>query len=122
MAADGLLGVIVGGVIGIAGAIASGLIPQLLAQRRAKASARAITRAYVSGILKMEEVRQHGKLYRDNLAALREEATSGLLRIFGVEDTSDELQRSLIDHLGLLAPDIAGDLVRFCNQLAGLKG
>jgi hypothetical protein len=121
MAVDGVLGVIVGGVIGITGSIAASFIPQILTQRRAKASANAITRAYIQGVLRMEEVRRHSALYQNNLNALRAGTTTNLLRIYGAEDLSDELQKALIGHVGLLEPDIAADVIQFCNQLNGLR-
>jgi hypothetical protein len=120
MAAD-FLGVIVGGVIGITGSIAATIIPQILTRRRAKASAKAITRAYILGILRIEEVRQQGALYQNNLTALRAGITNDLFRIYGAEDMSDDFQRSLIEHVALLEPDIAADVIQFCNQLDGLR-
>jgi hypothetical protein len=117
MAADGLIGVFVGGIIGIAG----GLIPQMLTQHRAKNAAKAITRAYILGILRIEEIRQHAALYQQNLDALRAGTSTDLLRIYGAEDTNDALQESLIDYVGLLEADIAAAVVQFCNQLVGLR-
>jgi hypothetical protein len=116
-----LLGVIVGGVIGITGSIAASFIPQMLTQRRAKAAAKAITRAYILGILRMEEIRRHGEAYKNNLNALRAGTTTDLLRIYGAEDMSDDLQKSLIAHVVLLQLDIAADVVQFCNQLNGVR-
>jgi hypothetical protein len=112
-----LLGVVVGGVIGIAGS----LLPHVWELRRARVSARAMARAYVSGILKMEEVRQHGALYRTALAGLQAGQPQSLPRVYGAEDTDDELQKQLINHLGHLGHAEATDLVHFCNMLAGLR-
>jgi hypothetical protein len=118
MAVSDLAGVIIGGLIGLAGSV----IPHFWEKRRAQKSARAIAGAYLSGILKMEEVRQHGSLYRQNLAALRAGASQSLLKIFGAEDyPNDELQTALIGQIGLLEPDVARDMVIFGNMLNGLR-
>src|SRR5262249_19677668 len=72
-------------------------------------------------ILRIEEVRQQGALYQNNLTALRAGMTNDLFRIYGAEDMSDDLQRSLIEHIALLEPDVAAGAVQFCNQLNGLR-
>jgi hypothetical protein len=118
MAGGDLIGVIVGGVIGLAGSF----VPHLWERRRARVSARALARAYISGILRMEEIRQHGSLYQKNMEALQSGATEQLMQIFGSEDDqSDELQKTLIGQVGLLKPDVARDLVIFGNMLKGLQ-
>jgi hypothetical protein len=118
MEASGLVGVVIGGLIGLAGSIA----PHLWEKRRARQSAQALAYAYISGILKMEEVRQHGSLYAQNLAGLRSGASQSLMKIFGAEDyPNDPIQKVLIDQIGLLEPDIARDLVIFGSMLDGLR-
>jgi|HubBroStandDraft_4_1064222.scaffolds.fasta_scaffold437612_1 hypothetical protein len=117
MAVSDLVGVVIGGLIGLAGSI----VPHLWEKRRARKSARAIARAYVSGILKMEEIRQHGSLYQQNIATLRAGTSQSLMKIFGAEDSRDELQSALVGQVGLLEPDVARDMVMFCNMLEGLR-
>jgi hypothetical protein len=117
MAVSDLVGVVIGGLIGLAGSI----VPHLWKKRRARKSARAIARAYVSGILKMEEIRQHGSLYQQNIATLRAGPSQSLMKIFGAEDSRDELQSALVGQVGLLEPDVARDMVMFCNMLEGLR-
>ena len=67
MVASDLVGVIIGGVIGVVGSF----VPHWWERRRAQKSAQAIARAYISGILRMEEIRQHGSLYEKTLVHLR---------------------------------------------------
>jgi len=117
MAASELIGVVIGGVIGLTGAI----LPHFYEKRRARKAARAMALAYVSGILKMAEIRQHGSLYQQNLDGLRS-GNPHLMKIFGAEDSRDEFQSALIGQVGLLEPDIAKDMVMFCNMLEGLRG
>jgi hypothetical protein len=117
MAASELIGVVIGGVIGLTGSI----LPHLYEKYRARKSARAMAFAYVSGILRMEEIRQHGSLYQQNLDGLRSGASQSLMKIFGAEDSRDEFQSALIGQVGLLEPDIARDMVMFCNMLEGLR-
>jgi hypothetical protein len=118
MAGTDLWGVVVGGVIGIAGSI----IPHLWAQSRARASARASARAYVSAILEMEKIRQHGANYRAALNALRAGSAQSVPRIYGAEDyrPDDETQKALLTQLGFLDADIAAELVLFFSMLKGL--
>jgi hypothetical protein len=119
MGGSDLIAVIVGGAIGIAGSI----VPHLWTQSRARASARATARAYVSAILEMEKIRQHGASYRASLNALRSGSSQSLLRIFGSEDEHPdaETQKALVGQLGFLDANIAADLVLFCTMLAGLR-
>jgi|HubBroStandDraft_6_1064221.scaffolds.fasta_scaffold74300_3 hypothetical protein len=117
MAATELIGVVIGGLLGLAGSV----IPQFWDKRRARQSAKAICRAYVAGILRMDEIRHHGELYKKNLADLRSGATQSMMVIYGAEDTNDEMQSALIGHVGLLSPDVARDMVIFCNMLDGLR-
>lgn len=112
-----LLSVIVGGLIGVAGSI----VPHLWERRRARKSARAMLSAYISGILRMEQIRQHGSLYEQNLAVLRAGTSQSLMKIFGTEGERDELQSALISQLGFLEPDVARDAVVFGNMLNGLR-
>src|SRR6476619_7233726 len=100
MAGSNPIAVIVGGVIGIAGSI----VPHLWTQSRARASARASARAYVSAILEMEKIRQHGAVYRAALDALRSGNPQSLPRIFGSEDERPdaEIQKTLVGQLGFL--------------------
>jgi hypothetical protein len=117
MAVSDLLGVIVGGVIGLAGS----MLPHIWEQRRAGASARAVARAYVSGVLRMYEFRQHSELYREALQALRSGNHQALPRIYGAEHypNNDQMQTALINQLGSLEPENARDLVMFLNMLQG---
>jgi hypothetical protein len=117
MAATELVGVVIGGVLGLAGSF----IPQWWDKRRARQSAQAICRAYIAGILKMDEIRHHGELYEKNLADLRSGATQSMMRIYGAENNKDEMQSALIGQVGLLSPDVAMDMVIFCNMLDGLR-
>lgn len=117
MAATELIGVGIGGLLGLAGSV----IPQFWDKRRARLSARAICRAYVAGILRMDEIRRHGELYEKNLADLRSGATQSMMKIYGAEDTKDEMQSALIGYVGLLSPDVACDMVIFCNMMSGLR-
>jgi hypothetical protein len=117
MAVNDLWGVVVGGVIGLAGSV----VPYLWQQRRLRLSARALVRAYIAGILSMEAIRQHGDLYQQNLDQLRSGATQSLMKIYGADDTRDELQSTLIGQLAYLEPNVARDTVAFCNMLAGLR-
>lgn len=118
MEAGNLVGVVIGGLIGLAGSF----IPYWWDRRRARKSAQAVAGAYISGILKMEEIRQHGSLYQQNLDALRAGTSQSLMKIFGAEDyPNDELQKALISQIGLLAPDAARDIVIFANMLDGLR-
>jgi len=43
------------------------------------------------------------------------------MKIFGAEDSRDELQSALVGQVGLLEPDVARDMVMFCNMLEGLR-
>jgi len=118
MAVSNLVGVVVGGLIGLAGYF----IPHWYEKRRARLSARALARTYVSGILKMEEIRKHGSLHQLNIESLKANPSESLMKIFGADEISDaELQKSIITQLGFLEPDIAADLVMFGNMLAGLR-
>jgi hypothetical protein len=119
MNGSGLIGVVIGGVIGIAGSF----LPHLYEKQRARKSARAVARAYVSGILKMEEIRKHSSLYERNVEALEAGTSQSLMKIFGAEEASPdlEIQKALINQLGLLEPGVAQDMVVFGNMLAGLR-
>lgn len=111
-----LLGVIIGGVIGVAGSI----VPHLWEQRRARRSTRAMLRAYISGILRMDDVRQHVSLCEQNIAALKAGATKEIMKIFGAENQQDEFQSVIISRLGFLEPNVARDAVLFCNMYNGI--
>jgi hypothetical protein len=113
----GLIGVIVGGVIGVAGSF----VPHWWERRRAQKSAQALARAYLSGILRMEEVRRHSLLYEQCLAGLLSGTSQAVMQIFGAEDAGDPIQQALIGQIGLLKPDIATDVVAFINMLDGLR-
>jgi hypothetical protein len=114
----GLIGVIVGGVIGVAGSF----VPHWWERRRTQKSAQALARAYISGVLRMEEIRQHVSLYQVTLASLQSGASpKPLMQIVGAEDADDPIQRALIGQIGLLKPDIAAEVVLFCNMLEGLR-
>jgi hypothetical protein len=119
MGGSDLIAVIVGGAIGIAGSI----VPHLWTQSRARASARASARAFVSAILEMEKIRQHGATYRTALNALRLGSPQSLPRIYGAEDSrpDDETQKVLLGQLGFLDADVAADVVLFFNMLNGLR-
>ena len=102
--------------------LAGSLLPQFWERRRAKASARAMARAYISGILKMEEVRNHSRLYHVAIDALRAGVQNSLPRITGAEDyPNDEVRKALISQLGLFGPEEASDLVQFYNMLDALR-
>src|ERR1700685_2800818 len=116
MAASELIGVVIGGGIGLT---CSGPT-HLYEKDRVRKSASTKAFAYVSGVLRMEEIRQHGSLYQQNLAGLRS-GTPHLMKILGAEDARDEFQSALIGQVGLLEPDIAKDMVMFCNMLEGLR-
>jgi hypothetical protein len=118
MAVPNLVGVVVGGLIGLAGSF----IPHWYEKRRARLSARAFARAYISGILKLEEIRKHGSLYQQNIESLKADSSGSLMKIFGAEELSDtEIQKSITAQLGFIEPGIAADLVMFGNMLAGLR-
>jgi hypothetical protein len=119
MAANELIGVVIGGAIGLAGSI----LPHLYEKRRARKSARAMAYAYISGILRMEEIRKHGSLYEKNIVLLEAGTTQSLMKIVGADDFAPdaEIQKALINQLGLLEPDIARDIVIFGNMLAGVR-
>lgn len=113
----GIGGVIIGGVIGVAGSF----VPHWWERRRTQKSAEALARAYISGILRLEEIRQHSLLYEQCLAGLRSGASQSMMKIFGAEDADDPIQQALIGQIGLLKPDIATDVVAFINMLDGLR-
>jgi hypothetical protein len=117
MAESDLLPVIVGGAIGLAGS----WFPHFWKQRRAKASARAVARAYISGILKMEEVLRYSELFRKAQQDLQSGNPQALPRIYGAEHypNNDPTRTALINQLGLLKPEDAEDLVLFLNMLQG---
>jgi hypothetical protein len=112
-----LMSVIVGGVIGVA----ASWVPHWWEQRRAKARARAMALAYVDGVLKMEERRQHGELRRLYLESLRK-GIEGMPKIFGAENypNPNEVQKVIIGQLSHLKPDDARDMVLFLNMGDGL--
>jgi hypothetical protein len=115
----GLIGVIVGGGV----ALAAFMLPHWWEQRRAQAHARAMAFAYVSGVLKMDERRQHGELlHRPVLEALKAGASATMPQIFGSEicPNQTDMQKALIGRLGQLRPDDAGNLVLFLNMSDGL--
>src|SRR5580692_4032324 len=103
MATSDLVGVVIGGAIGLTGSI----FPYLYDKRRARNSARAVAHAYISGTLKMEEIRKHSHLYERNIQILEAGTSQSLMKIIGAEDLSPdaEIQKALISQLGLLEPD-----------------
>ena len=77
---------------------------------------------YVSGILRMEEVRQHVALYDLTVVSLRSGVSpKPLMNIFGAEDANDAIQEVVISQISLLKPDVATDVVLFFNMLDGLR-
>jgi hypothetical protein len=119
MAGTDFVGVLIGGIIGIAGSV----VPQWWGQRQARASAHAAVLAYISAVLKIEEIRQHATLYRNCLTALRAGQHEPLPRIFGAEDytDADEMQKAIVGKIGLLSADVASDCVLFFNMLDNLR-
>jgi hypothetical protein len=115
-----LIGMVITGLIGILGSLLGSLTPHLWQRRRDRSAARAITRAYISGILRMEEVRNHVSWYQGHISAIQ---TGGnpAPNILGAEDDNDLLQPTVIAQIGLLEPDIAGDVTLFINMLDGLR-
>jgi hypothetical protein len=109
----GLIGVIVGGVIGVAGS----LIPQLWNTHRAQKAARGIARAYISGML--NNIRGLDDTLKEYLVKLNKDDTA-TMKMFGGR-APDELQKVLFAHVGLLDPDIAGDVVKFTNLHIAFK-
>lgn len=119
MDASNLIGVVIGGLIGLAGS----MVPHFWERRRTKKSARAVARAYVSGILRMEEIRDHTSWYEQHIAVLRNlhGGPDPMMTILGAEEGHDVLQPAVIAQLGFLEPDIARGIATFINMLEGLR-
>ena len=118
-AALSVIGVCVGGLIGVAGS----LLPFIYQRSEARRSSRALTAAYVSGILRMEEVRKRADLYRRTIESIRS-GNSRLAKIFGAENATavdQDIQKEILRQLGLLPPDVARDIIMFNNMLFGLR-
>jgi hypothetical protein len=118
-AALSVISVCVGGLIGLAGS----LLPLIYQKTAAKSSSRALTAAYVSGILRMEEIRNRAEQYRRTIASIRS-GTPRFEKIFGAENATlvdQDIQREILKQLGLLPPDVARDITIFNNSLFGLR-
>jgi hypothetical protein len=112
----GMLGTAIGGVIGVLGSLG----PHLWQRQRNKESARAITRAYISGIIRMEEIRDHASWYKQQIQAVQSGAQP-VLKILGAEEERDALQPTVIAQIGFLEAYIASDVTTFINMLDGLR-
>ena len=118
-AALSVIGVCVGGLIGVTGS----LLPFVFQRNAAKRSSRALTAAYVSGILRMEEIRNRTEQYRRTIESIRS-GTPRFAKIFGAENATlvdQDIQREILKQLGLLPPDVARDIIIFNNSLFGLR-
>jgi hypothetical protein len=115
-----LIGMVITGLIGILGSLLGSLTPHLWQRRRERSSARAITQAYISGILRMEQIRDRVSWYEGYIAAIQAGGNPAA-KTPGSEDDDDLLQPTVIAQIGLLEPDIAGDVTLFIKILDGLR-
>ena len=118
-AALSVLGVCVGGLIGLAGSF----LPLIYQRNSARGSSRALTAAYVSGVLRMEEIRNRADQYRGTIESIRS-GNPRLAKIFGAENATladRDIQKEILRQLGLLPSDVARDIVIFNNMLFGLR-
>jgi hypothetical protein len=118
-AALSVIGVCVGGLIGLAGSF----VPLIYQRNAARRSSRALTAAYVSGILRMEEIRNRADQYRRTIESIRA-GTPRFAKIFGTENATlvdQDIQKEILRQLGLLPPDVARDIIIFNNSLFGLR-
>jgi hypothetical protein len=118
-AALSVIGVCVGGLIGVAGS----LLPFVFQRNAAKRSSGALAAAYVSGVLRMEEIRNRADQYRRTLESIRS-GNPRFAKIFGAENATladRDIQREILRQLGLLPPDVARDIIMFNNMLFGLR-
>jgi hypothetical protein len=122
MMVGGAVGGAIGGAVGVVGSLATSLAPHLFQRYRDKKAARAITRAYISGILHMEEFHDHAHWY-EGLISVIELDENQAMKMLGVAnaDMNDFLRPTVIAQLGLLKPDVAGDLMLFLNMHDGLR-
>jgi hypothetical protein len=122
MMVGGAVGGAIGGAVGVVGSLATSLAPHLFQRYRDKKAARAITRAYISGILHMEEFHDHAHWY-EGLISVIELDENQAMKMLGAAnaDMNDFLRPTVIAQLGLLKPDVAGDLMLFLNMHDGLR-
>jgi hypothetical protein len=122
MMVGGAVGGAIGGAVGVVGSLATSLAPHLWQRSRDRRAARAIARAYISGILRMEKIRDHAGWYEQVIAVIElDEARAINLFASANVDVNDFLRPSLVAQLGLLHPEVAADIMLFLNMHDGLR-